>query len=372
MAALTEDNTSLSSASGPLGVLHQHCEVQGKLDDPKGALSCSLSVTGSTCSGQVTQHAWVDSDTGTVLGDEVDVARVIRVVKSPGDASQSSCPDNPLVRSDDSSEDILSPPRSIAAAETAIFFDWDDTLLPTSFLADAAKICPPKGLATAGMSRASRPRNGRPRHRSSTQLPKDFPCFAALQRHAQLVSQLLTSARGLADRVAIVTLSERPWVFEAADMYLPGVNLKALLEDLKIPVYYAPEYRKKTSSSSGSEDECVACKRRAMVDFLEQAAGSCHNVLSIGDSTTERDAARLALRAEAADEASASPKPRLQDALCKTLKLMGDPSLKQLSDQLVNLAEQLPHLVAHHGNLDIFLDSPEDLTTLAFSGSPSA
>lgn len=34
--------------------------------------------------------------------------------------------------------------------------------------------------------------------------------------------QALRLAKKCGDRVAIVSLSERPWVFESADQYLPG------------------------------------------------------------------------------------------------------------------------------------------------------
>lgn len=54
---------------------------------------------------------------------------------------------------------------------------------------------------------------------------------------------MLLTCRSMA-QVAIVTLAERPWVLDSADHFLPGLNLKRLLRDLDIPVYYAVEYRK--------------------------------------------------------------------------------------------------------------------------------
>jgi len=226
-----------------------------------------------------------------------------------------------------------------------IIFDWDNTLLPTSFLIDAIEMCMPSG----GLWR----HNGM----SSCRLPANFPCFSALQKHEDTVRRMLTNARAVA-RVAIVTAAARPWVMESADKFLPGLNLASLLQDLDIPVYYANEHSLPLRDTN--TEFSVACKRNAMLEFLEGC--SCGkefmNVLSIGDSAVEKDAAKAAVRRGPEGDGSAGA-----CTLCKTVKLMEDPSLKQLGEQLQLLETQLDRLVAHCTDLDISATKPEELAT---------
>lgn len=49
----------------------------------------------------------------------------------------------------------------------------------------------------------------------------DLSCLG-ISRAAPTTLQALRLAKKCGDRVAIVSLSERPWVFESADQYLPG------------------------------------------------------------------------------------------------------------------------------------------------------
>lgn len=59
------------------------------------------------------------------------------------------------------------------------------------------------------------------RSRTGAGLPNDFPCYKAIQEHGELIAKALRLAKSYGD-VAIVTLSDRPWVFESADQYVPG------------------------------------------------------------------------------------------------------------------------------------------------------
>jgi len=242
---------------------------------------------------------------------------------------------------------------------THIIFDWDDTLLPTSFIMDAVKICPPK--YGAALTRRDGPRRGHVR--VGGKLSKDFPCFEALQSHAARVERLLTSASRLA-RVAIVTSASRPWVFESADQYLPGLNFAGLLKELEVPVYYAHEHSRSQEPEEPELDLAAACKRSAMAEFLQQASqdGAVRNVVSIGDSQAEKDAAKALARRDPLVLPS-SPRLRSRRPLCKTVKLMADPSLKHLSEELRLLTERLETVACHNGDLDLCITEPEDLTT---------
>ncbi|OLQ04656.1 hypothetical protein AK812_SmicGene12235 [Symbiodinium microadriaticum] len=285
--------------------------------------------------------------------------------------------------SDTGLEDNWSPdsivPRSICPEARVIILDWDDTLLPTGFLRDALKIysnCRALGVATQfrrpGMMRKNAKSPARavvnqPAAASiweiglcdlaqatgpafclplecvdSTRPTSGFPCMAALEAHANLVRQVLTAARSLG-HVAIVTLAERPWVHDSAEHYLPNLNLAQLLRQLDIPVYYAVEYRK-PSRHPIMDTPPSTSKRLAMEDFLSTVGlpkGARYNLLSVGDSMAEREAARQAT-ASIAKRASKLLNPA---PLCKTVKFQTDPSLKMLSWELRGLLIHLKQAV---------------------------
>lgn len=252
------------------------------------------------------------------------------------------------------------PQRLPTRAETTIIIDWDDTLLPTSFVGDAIRICAPKYAAPGHFAGSNRNARGMPRGTAGCSLPKDFPCFAALQRHARLVEEVLRSARALASRVAILTLADRPWVFESAEQYLPGLHIKELLQELQIPVYYASEYRH--ASSPRVLGDCnhpdVSAKFNAMAEFLQIKTGCVLpgdeflNFISIGDSFIEQEAAR-GVQAYFGNSN--------QRALCKTVKLLEDPSLKCLTEELQELLKQFGSLISYAGDVDVHAQGAEDL-----------
>mmetsp|Transcript_71912 Transcript_71912/g.185485 ORF Transcript_71912/g.185485 Transcript_71912/m.185485 type:complete len:444 (-) Transcript_71912:208-1539(-) len=103
---------------------------------------------------------------------------------------------------------VQRPPRH----QTVIIFDWDDTLCPTSYILqnlDAGAV-----------------------------VDEDHPAYEELVQHAHLVGFILRTTRRIA-RVAIVTNSLSPWVLASGARYLPGLDLKHLLDELDIPVYYS-------------------------------------------------------------------------------------------------------------------------------------
>ncbi|CAE8697862.1 unnamed protein product, partial [Polarella glacialis] len=267
-------------------------------------------------------------------------------------------------------EEVSTPGRALTAAETHIIFDWDDTLCPSSFIADVMRMYAPKSAAPGLVKGPLRSRRGMPRRPPTPSLPKDFPCYAALERHAGLVERLLRAAREHAGRVAIVTLAERPWVFESAEQYLPGLNLADLLEELQIPVYYAQEHTQTASLKLAGvqhKDECINFKSNAMAEFLQLNDSSnstrslsgilnrdgYFNLLSVGDSYIEQEAARATYKAVATDRDNLS--------WCKTVKLMVDPSLKQLSDELESLLQNLGTVSSQQEDIDVEVLTPEDL-----------
>jgi len=104
-----------------------------------------------------------------------------------------------------------------------LIFDWDDTLLPTSFITENVV----KEYKDIDEDSAIEP---------------DSPFYEELSAHAHLVEFVLRKATELT-RVVIVTLSMDPWVAFSARHFLPGLDIERLLLELDIPVYYSrPNY----------------------------------------------------------------------------------------------------------------------------------
>lgn len=228
----------------------------------------------------------------------------------------------------------------IRSDTAVILFDWDDTLLPTTFC---------EGLPPIPNSAAVR--------------SSHLPFFVALRRHAQNVEKVLRAARSVAC-VSIVTLSKRPWVMQSAERWLMGLDFPALVRELDITIYYANEH-------TGRPDVPPAClaqdytawKRNAMAKCLTDwyatgVLGKARlNVTSIGDGLFEQQALKDLLNAWGQTGLLA------QIPLCKTLKLMDHPTLSQLSDELQRFTPGLESMAQQDKPFDLCIDDPAKLTT---------
>jgi len=240
-------------------------------------------------------------------------------------------------------------PHTRAHATAVMIFDWDDTLLPTTFC---------EGLPPIPNSAAVR--------------SSHLPFFVALRRHAQTVERVLRAARSVSC-VSIVTLSKRPWVMQSAERWLLGLDFPALVRELDITIYYANEH-------TGRPDVPPAClaqdytawKRNAMAKCLTDwyatgVLGKARlNVTSIGDGLFEQQALKDLLKAWGQTGLLA------QSPLCKTLKLMDHPTLSQLSDQLQRLSPGLQCMAQQDKPFDLCIDDPAKITTrtlFSFAGA---
>lgn len=233
-----------------------------------------------------------------------------------------------------------SPSRKPGLGSTSdnvvMFFDWDDTLLPTGHI----HANPAYGVLVGG----------------------------ALRSHARLVEETLRVARG-AGRVCIVTLSARPWVMESARKFLPGIDLPAVLLELDIPVFHADEHAGVPGCLPADvrcveASDCMTLKANAMADHLNELYAS-HvldrtkgmNVISVGDAEHEAAALKEVMR----EWGRSSIFPCAP--LCKTLKLMTSPTLHQLSSELVRLPKLLQRLTPLPRDIDLCIAGPEDFDT---------
>eukprot|EP00928_Gymnodinium_smaydae_P082114 TRINITY_DN65526_c0_g1_i1.p1 TRINITY_DN65526_c0_g1~~TRINITY_DN65526_c0_g1_i1.p1 ORF type:complete len:412 (+),score=50.13 TRINITY_DN65526_c0_g1_i1:88-1323(+) len=222
-----------------------------------------------------------------------------------------------------------------------IFFDWDDTLFPTWFVTEVVQPTLPKENKYA-------------------KLPADSPFVEQLSEVAQLVREVLVAASSAA-RVRIVTLARKPWVVDSSNSFLPGLDIEDLMSELGMQVHYAREYVSESAARAANDAEGVdvfmIAKRNAMAKAFTKIGRSheykCANVISVGDSIVEREASKELMWSYGHSE-----------NLCKTVKLIDDPSLDLLTMQLQILSSWLPQLVKYEDDLDISFDENSSMADI--------
>lgn len=223
-------------------------------------------------------------------------------------------------------EGFAIPTRMYEPSETVILLDWDDTLFPTKHLEVV--------------------NNGLGDPRTWDIMPDDSEFAPPLQAFSQTLLAFLQEARSCG-LVGIVTLSQRPWVINSASKYLPWLDLGRVLDDLQIPVVYAREsLNQHMLSEEGGVNIWTLAKTLAMKKILKRLYGRSPwvNVLSVGDSVTERDALTNLLWEQA------------EKSCCKTIKLLNDPTLEQLESQLAIIQNHLPNLARQDEDIHFDLD----------------
>lgn len=217
-----------------------------------------------------------------------------------------------------------------------IIFDWDDTILPTWYITEVIKPCTGK----------------------EGQVTPDSPHYELLAAHAQVARATLCAAREVA-RVAIVTLARRPWVETSSELYLPGFDHERLFQELEIEIYYAREHMIKfqvyTAQVEDGVDMFTIAKRNAMMHALRRVYGShssrSMHVLSVGDSPAEHEAIKEVIWCCTEET----------DSLCKTVKLMSDPSVQHLSAQLNVLISWFYRMVCYNADFDVSMETEEGM-----------
>jgi len=213
-----------------------------------------------------------------------------------------------------------------------VIFDWDDTLFPTWYVTEVIQ--------------ASMPEDSK-----YSKLPEDSPYYEPLSAHAQLVNDTLNLAASHA-QVAIVTLAARPWVDNSSEWFLPGLDLPELLLNLDIPVFYAREFVRRRERLAARVEEGVdlfmIAKRNAMKQCFRKLCPGAEkqgNVICIGDSQTEVLAIKEIMWSD--DDGG---------ALCKTIKLLDDPTLEVLGMELQLVGSWFEKMVPHNGDFHICLN----------------
>mmetsp|Transcript_102792 Transcript_102792/g.297172 ORF Transcript_102792/g.297172 Transcript_102792/m.297172 type:complete len:278 (+) Transcript_102792:85-918(+) len=192
---------------------------------------------------------------------------------------------------------------SLQGAQTVIFFDWDDTLLCTSFI--------------SRLGHQDRP----------------FETSRRLRVVASSVRKLLKKARALGQTL-IVTNAEEGWVQHSSRLYLP----KALPELDGLPIISA-----RSRFEPHFPDDTASWKTHAFLELGKQLDTSrVTNLVSLGDSFCEV----LAVHALG---------QRFAESVVKTVRFKSAPTPDELQDQLDVTSNILERVVLSASSLDIVL-----------------
>lgn len=280
------------------------------------------------------------------------------------------------------------------ADETLIFFDWDDTLCPTTYIWEDSRLkwnevapCfadpsvpghPPDLAATS-------PTKAQPSDVNSEKVPmpltpssrigetsrtisssdvsnlsiaeiSDKTMLELLEEHQSAVIALLRLATTLG-KVVILTLAEVDWVETSCRNFMPRVL--DLLQELDVEVVYARKSLSNRFLKRAHEEEndlTKVLKTRAMSRMIKAFYGtngksprSWKNVLSIGDSTAERSALQDIILRRVQRDRRGEPK----ECRCKVIKLISEPSVERLTAQVQVLSTWILTIVAQDGDIDI-------------------
>jgi len=191
---------------------------------------------------------------------------------------------------------------------TVIFLDWDDTLLCSSVLAD-------QGL----------------------KLDSDLEHATELVTQLEELSDYVISVLNVAmtfGNVYIVTNGETGWVQLSAQKFLPSVV--PVLEKLRI-------FSARSTFEPQFPDSPVKWKYHAFLESLSQEYADSHcikNILSFGDSNSEREAIRLVTK-------------DLPNTRTKSIKFAERPTIEQLQRQLELVSNCLQYISNHEDDLDL-------------------
>lgn len=193
--------------------------------------------------------------------------------------------------------------------ETLLIFDYDDTLFPTSFLAQ-------HGYRLDGPD-------------ASPEIQAD------LDEYSEFVEKSLLAASEHG-QVVILTNAETGWIELTSIKFLP--KLCQLL--VTFPLVSARSTYEPLGITSPFQWKLRAFESVIGDHFANLGPRFNRNVLSFGDSVHERDAAHQVCS-------------KLSTTVCKSIKFMERPDVAQLTKQHSLIRECLDQIVRHEGTLDL-------------------
>lgn len=221
--------------------------------------------------------------------------------------------------------------NATSSRRAVILFDWDDTLLCSSFLQARSFRLDSDVYDLSRPLCASDSADVREQREIALQLRELESCVVTLLRQATSSSH----------RVHIVTNAERGWVELSASKFLPAVV--PLLSHLTI-------ISARSSFEHLFPDAPLKWKYFSMHSLLVDSgffghdgrAGVQKHVLSLGDSHVEREAVRAVCRG-------------VPSTLTKSVKFAERPTIEQLRRQIELVNQCFGYIVGHEADLDLQL-----------------
>jgi len=250
------------------------------------------------------------------ITDSSSFEKVVAGCEKQPESSMDTQPDTP--KDDCKMEDVKqyerpsSPGNSKNPSSAPLFlFDWDDTLLASSFLRG-------KG------------------YRLDAEFERTPEVEEGLRELEQSIYDVLNMAMQLG-AVVVVTNAENGWVQLSAQKFVPAVC--PLLSKLKII--------SARSTYEGSHPEnplkwkYCAFQENVLATFGAETKYVKH-VVSFGDSNVEREAVRAVTR-------------NITNCRTKSVKFAESPSLRELVRELQLVTNCMTYVVTHDGDLDLQL-----------------
>lgn len=200
--------------------------------------------------------------------------------------------------------------HSFYAEDTILIFDWDDTVMPSTWISE-------QGLSL-----------------SEDSIPTEEQ-KALLQKLAARAAHTLNVAK-LHGKVVLVTNAEQGWIELSCQKFMP--TLYASLEDVKI--LSARSTYEQQGVMSPFEWKYLAFASEIGCHYQDVSADRRKNVISCGDSAHER-------------EALIRVTENMRNCCTKSLKFVERPDVEQLLKEHELITGCFYDIVNHDGNLDL-------------------
>lgn len=268
-----------------------------------------------------TETAYADEKENTEAGRAVDYSLIYPPLPSiipvtpcmPAYAMPAYTTNQRVSRLLEASEPLLQP--SFSYAQTVLIFDWDDTLMPSTWI-------------------------------SRNRLTLDEECKVPQEVMDSLSVVAACSKRTLEvaekfGRVVIVTNAEEGWVELSCNKFMPSLR------------NHINRYKILSARTSYESEECpnpFMWKRRAFRDEIERHfilhyPNASRNIVSIGDSTHER-LALLEVCKRLQDNA-------MYEVFPKSIKFLERPNVDDLQKEHEIIVGMFHSLIHHIGDLDL-------------------
>mmetsp|Transcript_58186 Transcript_58186/g.165443 ORF Transcript_58186/g.165443 Transcript_58186/m.165443 type:complete len:250 (-) Transcript_58186:79-828(-) len=198
----------------------------------------------------------------------------------------------------------------LLAEDTILIFDWDDTVLPSTWIQEQGLRLDEESIPTTEQQ-------------------------AQLQKMAEHAAQTLCVAKRHG-KVVLVTNAEHGWIELSCQKFMPA--LFPFLENVKI--LSARSTYEHQGVASPFEWKYLAFENEICCFYEPSTASRRKNVISFGDSAHER-------------EALIRVTEHMQNCRTKSLKFVERPEVEQLLKEHELISGCFRHIVNHDGNLDL-------------------